>query len=643
MACRRFWSRCQRLKHVFFGSDTKMHRLVGYWGASATLHLLTATVFWFNARFDTVDKTFCVLLTLFQFIGLAAFLICVRGSRHFGFTPQQLGSWQGYHAIICIAGAYSCVPTVRGAILLLALVVLVFCAFSMTAPKARRLGMFTIILLGFTMFYMAINDPQNYPPVQEATHFILAASMVIAVAILTGQFSVMRLRLKEKQAEIGTALERIKLLAAQDMLTRLPNRQHMTELLTAEERRHQVRNESLCIAVLDIDFFKQVNDTYDHAAGDDVLRGFADQFKQHLRGTDVLARWGGEEFLFLLPRTDKATAEKVLRRIQLDLQPVSISSRAISLQVTFSAGIAELLPGMIMADAIAQADHAMYQAKASGRNTTCVFDSAVEDAIVCEKRFQLEIAKAIAQDELIMHYDPQVSAAGLLFGAEAVVHWRHPQKGMLGPDSFMSSVDNTELATEIMQWTLSAVCRQIVAWGGNPVMAQIRVSVNVNAKAFDNRDFIENTLSAIRGSGVDPARLMLQMDESMLINDSARKIANLEELKSHGVPLSLNRFGISNARVVDLENLPIKQIKIDRSIVANLLKEGREGLLARSLVGFISAMGYEPLATGVENPEQRLMLIAHGCKQFQGSLFNLPLTADHLAKRCIALNEIMPV
>ena len=345
--------------------------MVQYSLAVLLIFLLCTAMLWIEMPHPERQHAYAVALTVFVIGGAAAFVLLTRLRRRLGLSVAQLASWQGYHAIISIMGGYPVTPPVRGALLILLIVVVVFCSFSLDRNGAARMAGFGITFMGSVMLYLTMTDPATFMGNHEFVHFSIASSMLLVVSYLANRLNYLRSKLASQKADLLKALEQIQTMAAQDELTSLPNRRCMSELLAVEERRHRMRNARLCVALLDIDFFKRINDTYGHHVGDEVLKGFSSEFMQCLRSTDVLARWGGEEFLLLMTETDLETAARVLQRIQSTLPNLYIGSLDTDLRVTFSAGVTELTADQTIGEAIGKADLAMYRAKAAGRNRVC--------------------------------------------------------------------------------------------------------------------------------------------------------------------------------------------------------------------------------------------------------------------------------
>jgi diguanylate cyclase (GGDEF)-like protein len=606
---------------VAVGPDVKIRRLINYWAITAVLYLLCAGVLWFEVEEGGVSRSQAMWLSSVVLGGLAMFYGLIRASAFLKLTPSQLACSQGAHAIICITAAYAIAAPIRGAILTLLLVVLVFCAFALESKRSHQISAFTILLLGATMWWRLHDDPVAYPPGVEAVHFVLATSMIIAVVFLTSQFNWMRNRLKSQKAE----LERI---AMRDDLTGLPNRRHMKEVLAEEEKRHRKGSNTLCLALLDIDHFKSINDTYGHAAGDDILRGFAEQIKGMLRLNDVLARWGGEEFLMVLPNTGEDDAMLVLERVKLHLGAIPVEAFGTHLRITFSSGVAAMELNETIIDTIRRADKAMFRAKSLGRNRVCLYDPDMEAGAVAREQMKAELACAIAGGQLVLHYQPQVKADGRLTGAEALVRWRHPEKGLIFPGDFISLAEESELIIALGQWVLDAACAQLAAWAGHEATADLSLSVNVSARQLRHPDFVPHTLALLTLSGIDPGKLKLELTESVLVDDIDAAIDTMNRLRQVGVRFSLDDFGTGYSSLSYLKQLPLYQIKIDRAFVSDIVAADKDGIIARAIISLSHSLGCNVLAEGVETALQRDFLARYGCHDFQGYWFGKPVAIE---------------
>jgi diguanylate cyclase (GGDEF)-like protein len=359
----------------FAGEDPKMGRLVRYWCVIFLLYVMYLSLPWIQVSAGLAGEQAVAALTLFGLAGNVGFYFLIRNSRSLNLTPAQLSVYQGRFAIIGACLGYTLVGPIRGASLVVLLVILIFCAFTLPAKKTYSLSLFSVVLLGASMLAMRIADSTTFDVRTELIHFVLVGTMVIVVGILTGRMSDLRITLRQQKAELVQALARIQEMADRDELTHLLNRRSMLNRLQLEKLRPE--KSATCVALLDIDHFKRINDTYGHAAGDAVLRRFADEGSTMLRPTDVLARWGGEEFLLLLPNTDLASAKGVVERFCAGISQTLHHHHGLRFSVTVSAGVVELASNEQYASGISRADALLYQAKADGRNQVVVEEPGV--------------------------------------------------------------------------------------------------------------------------------------------------------------------------------------------------------------------------------------------------------------------------
>ena len=355
-----------KLAHLLLGADPRLRRLLYYWAGSGLFYLVCIGVLQLQVRAGAITQRGGALLSWFALAGVLFFFALVRASSALRIAPRHLAVLQALFAIACNMGAYAVIGPIRGAVLMILLVVMVFCTFSLRPRATLGLCATAIGALGLTMTWLVLNDPLQFPAHVERMHFAIVSCSLLAVTLLSGEMSRLRAGLKQQKQELVAAVGRIRTLATVDELTSLVNRRYMNEVLHAEERRHPAPQLPMCIALIDIDFFKHVNDRFGHDGGDSVLRTFAAAARSALREADVLARWGGEEFLLLLPETEVAAGELVLRRMAERVHAIEVPG--VGGAVTFSAGLVQRIGDEPFSDTITRADRAMYQAKASGRN-----------------------------------------------------------------------------------------------------------------------------------------------------------------------------------------------------------------------------------------------------------------------------------
>lgn len=610
-----------------------------YWAVTAVLYLLCVLLLWFEVWLGAVQVMQATLLSIGTMGGSLLFYGLIRCHALLRLTPSQLAFGQGMQAIVCIIAAYAIATPVRGAILTLLLIVLLFCAFALTPRRSHQMSLFAIVALGFTMLWLTYSDPQQYSAPIESVHFILASSMLSAVVFLTGQFNRLRERLKIQKTELVNALARIQEIATHDELTLLTNRRHMKEVLAYEEKRHQLESKPLCLVLLDIDHFKSINDTYGHAAGDEALHDFAQQVQRSLRSNDVLARWGGEEFLLLLPNTEQDAAIVVIERVQKSMTELRLQSANGTLRLTFSAGLAVLSPGETVIEAIKRADKALFQAKAAGRNTQRLFDPQMEAILQARDDLKIALQKSISAGQMLLHYQPQVSADGRVTGAEALVRWQHPQHGLIFPGEFIGLAEESELIVALGQWVLTTACEQLAEWARHVPTMHLQLSVNVSARQLRHPDFVQHALSLLGATGINPNKLKLELTESMLVEDMEGTIAKMNVLKAVGVSFSLDDFGTGYSSLAYLKRLPLDQVKIDKSFVSDMLADANDAVITRTIIDLARGLGFSVIAEGVETAAQRDFLMLHGCHDFQGYFFSRPVPLNQFEAYLHATQE----
>ena len=356
---------------ALFGAEPALRRMLHYWAATALLYLAGVALLACQVAWGHSPAAPATLLSGVAAGGTLCFYVLIRFSGRLRLAPEGLAVLQALFAIGCGMAAYAIAGPMRAALLTMTVVIIAFCAFALRPRQTLLLATAALLGLGGTMWRLQAGDPQRFPPEVEALTFGYLAAALLSTAVLTGEMTKLRRRMKHKTLELTQALETIRTLATVDELTALANRRHMNEVLQAEERRQPQRNAAgsgSCVALLDIDFFKQVNDQHGHALGDAVLREFAAAARGALRTRDTLARWGGEEFLLLLPDAAPHAARQVLERMAGHVHALRVEGLDPERRISFSAGLAERRIGEPFTEAISRADKALYRAKASGRD-----------------------------------------------------------------------------------------------------------------------------------------------------------------------------------------------------------------------------------------------------------------------------------
>ncbi len=432
------------------------------------------------------------------------------------------------------------------------------------------------------------------------------------------------------------AEEAIHRLAYYDPLTGLPNRRllldHLKHALAAAGRSGQTG----ALMYLDLDRFKQVNDSLGHAAGDDLLCQAARRLQAHVREGDTVARAGGDEYVLVLEALGAdahdaaAHAELIAHKLLGELgQPYTIDGHAVT--CTSSLGIAMLVQDQHDLEALLQqADAAMVQAKAAGRNRALFFDPATQAAVLEHTALIDALRQGLARQEFVLHYQVQVDGRGLATGAEALVRWNHATRGMVSPAQFIPLAEETGLILPLGRWVLHAACAQLAAWAPDPRTAPWSLAVNVSSLQFAQPDFVDTVAQALQQSGARADLLKLELTESMLVKDVEQVIVTMNAVRALGASFSLDDFGTGYSSLSYLKSLPLAQLKIDQSFVSDLLTDPNAAVIARTIVSLGHSLGLKVIAEGVETAGQRDYLAGLGCDAFQGYYFGRPGPASAL-------------
>ena len=288
-----------------------------------------------------------------------------------------------------------------------------------------------------------------------------------------------------------------------------------------------------------------------------------------------------------------------------------------------------------MDELLKKADVAMYQAKTAGRNNARFFDPAMQAAVAAHEALVRDLRRGLAMQEFVLHFQVQVGRQGEILGAEALVRWQHPTRGLVAPGYFIPLAEESGLILTLGQWVLDSACAQLVEWSAHPVTARWTIAVNVSALQFAQTDFVVHVTAALRGAGADPRLLKLELTESMLVGDMEDVIHKMNLIKSQGVGFSLDDFGTGYSSLSYLKRLPLDQLKIDQSFVRDVLSDGSDAVIARTIVALGQNLGLKVIAEGVETAAHRDFLVGIGCDGFQGYFFGRPAPAQVLVTQAM--------
>jgi len=432
-----------------------------------------------------------------------------------------------------------------------------------------------------------------------------------------------------KQAE-----QKIEELAYYDPLTHLPNRRLMIDRIKHTMAANARSGNRGALLFLDLDHFKDINDTLGHDMGDLLLQQVAERLTSSLREGDTVSRFGGDEFVVLLEglsshSIEAATqaediANKVLSSINLPYQLASHNyTSSVSIGITlfgdYKSDIDELLK---------QADIAMYQAKEDGRNTLRFFDPQMQANISARVALEKELNQAVEQQQFQLYYQIQIDDSLQPLGAEALIRWNHPERGLVSPIDFIPVAEQSGSILAIGQWVLDTACAQLKVWQQDTFTRELTLSVNVSPKQFRQADFVSEIIMTIQQHAINPARLKLELTESLLLDDVEDTVAKMITLAEIGIQFSLDDFGTGYSSLQYLKRLPLYQLKIDKSFVDDLETNSNDQVIVRTIIAMADSLGLSVIAEGVETKEQQQCLLTEGCTHYQGYLFSKPVSID---------------
>ncbi|SFV38034.1 PAS domain S-box-containing protein/diguanylate cyclase (GGDEF) domain-containing protein [Devosia crocina] len=420
---------------------------------------------------------------------------------------------------------------------------------------------------------------------------------------------------------------RISHMAHHDALTGLPNRTLLLEHLRKTLSQCERRDSTAAIHYIDLDFFKDVNDTLGHPVGDRLLGQVADRLREAVRDNDVVSRLGGDEFCVLQPDLGdvgeaNALAERIIKVVSA---PYEIEGHQVIIGA--SVGIAIAPADGETADALLKnVDMAMYRAKEDGRGVARFFQADMDAKVQARRELEMDLRAALVRGEFELHYQPVVAVeSGEVSAFEALLRWRHPTRGMVPPDRFIPVAEQVGLIVPIGEWVLRTACREAANWP-----ATIRVAVNLSAVQFKGGKLAAIVASALAEAGLAPRRLELEITESVLLRDSDSNLNHLNQLRALGTRISMDDFGTGYSSLSYLRSFPFDKIKIDRSFVKDVAGSQGDGAIVRAVAGLGTSLGMITTAEGVETREQLARVVADGCTEIQGYLFGRPVPAGEV-------------
>lgn len=443
------------------------------------------------------------------------------------------------------------------------------------------------------------------------------------------------------------ATNEIQVLAFYDALTGLPNRRLLLDRLLQALASSVRSNRMGALLLIDLDNFKTLNETMGHDIGDLLLSQVAERLTACVRNGDTVARLGGDEFIVMLEEIGAQTvdsvshtttiAEKILNSLNLPYRLEKYECHSTpSIGATLFSGHQQSADELMK-----QVDIAMYQAKQAGRNGLRFFDSKMQDAISARASLEADLRVALINSEFQLHYQIQVNSLGAALGAEVLIRWMHPQRGMVSPAQFIPLAEESGLILPVGEWVLKTACHQLKVWQDNALTRELTLAVNVSSKQFRQAEFVELVKKTLQNSGANPSLLKLELTESLLLENVDEIIAKMNELKLIGIHFSIDDFGTGYSSLQYIKRLPLDQLKIDQSFVRDIMDDTNDAAIVQTIIAMSNALGLNVIAEGVETREQRAFLDSHGCHTFQGYLFSKPIPLEQF-EVLLATNNSRP-
>ncbi|SDR84280.1 diguanylate cyclase (GGDEF) domain-containing protein [Halopseudomonas sabulinigri] len=517
--------------------------------------------------------------------------------------------------------------------------ILAFPALLVVAGTVASRGLF-LTLLGLMLCvvafisYAAVSGLKAYYPAPMGVGRVVVVSCILvvsalAISLLMRDLRSARMLLQQEMRRLHSSEAKLTHLAHHDPLTDLPNREAIATLVQGSIERARGQGRQLALLFVDIDNFKTINDSLGYAAGDELLQAIAGRLKQAIRGADTVSRQGGDEFIMTLPDLDSQdTAITVARRMQeIVSQPIQL--RDMQLITSLSIGIA-LFPrdGDDFSALLRKAELAMQRAKSTGRNSYCLFDEQMNVNTHERLGIEQDLRQALVRSEFVLHFQPIVDlTANKLVGAEALLRWHHPERGLLGPDLFIGVAEQSGLITEIGEWVLNEACHEAARWQRQGARG-LAVSVNLSTVQLHRGDLEAIIAQALVASALPPALLELELTESMLLEKSDSFIQRLRSLKELGVKLSIDDFGTGYSNLSYLQRFQVDKLKIDKSFVTNLSSNEQNRAIVTAIIQMAHSLKLKTTAEGIEHQVVKTILTSLGCHFGQGYLFAKPMPAD---------------
>jgi diguanylate cyclase (GGDEF)-like protein len=516
--------------------------------------------------------------------------------------------------------------------LMILLVILMFGTFRFTTREFLLAA--GVLLAGYAAVINLLlwNKPGSVNVWLEAFQWLTLAFVLPCFAMVGGRLSEMRQRVRRTNDELASALATIQKMATNDTLTGLPNRAFFNEALAHAIAQSQRHGRPLALFFLDLDRFKNINDTLGHSVGDRVLQEAAGRLRGAVRAADLIARLGGDEFVLLVEEfRDTAHLAEIAGKVLKAFGPSFVVGGQ-ELALSASVGVCAYPQDGADAQALlASADIAMYRAKEDGRNRHCFYSAELNQVTGERLALEASLRHALDRGEIEVFYQPKIGFGhGRVTGVEALIRWRHPELGLLLPDKFIGIAEETGAIVPIGYWTLELVCERVRRW--NEQGMALSVAVNLCAIQFHDPDLIPRLAQILEATGAQAGMLELEITESMVMKDPDAAVAVMASLRDMGVRLSIDDFGTGHSSLGYLKRFPVHQLKVDRSFVRDLPHNGDDVAITRAVIAMAHSLRMSVVAEGVEHRQQFELLRSEGCDEFQGYYCRPPLDEAELMR-----------
>ncbi len=571
-----------------------------------------------------------VLTALMVAVNLGLYVVFRTGLNR-RFSDPSLTWLQVFLANVVVMYAVYSFDQGRAVVLNLSLVVLTFGIFRFTTREFVKTALQILAGYAAVINLLMYFKPQTVNVYHEWFQWAGLAAVLPLFAVIGGRFSLLRQRLRTSNEELRSALGSVRQMATHDHLTGLPNRVLFNEELQRALARAERHSRPMALFFMDVDRFKNINDTLGHQFGDRVLQEAAKRLITCVREGDIVARLGGDEFVLLVEEIgDAAVLTEIARKLLAALSELGKIDGQ-ELNVTLSIGICTYpADGRDSKTLLAGADIAMYRAKERGRNGFCFYSAELQSHTPEKLALEAGLRHGLERDEFRVYYQPKIDmATGAITGVEALLRWQHPERGLLLPEKFIQLAEETGLIVPIGLWTLREVCKRARAWkeAGLPRMP---IAVNLSASQFREEQLVSQLAEILKSTGTDAGILELEITESMVMRDPDEAVKLMHNLRAMGVSLTIDDFGTGYSSLGYLKLFPINNLKVDRSFVRDLPHSSDDVAITRAVIAMAHSLQMNVIAEGVELREQFDVLREEGCDEFQGYLCRPPLAEEDL-------------